>query len=237
MGPSPLFQNFSVGWRRVRGGGGCPPRQQRALFPGRLTCHQEPLEKGLVPKPLKVEMVQKLLEVGLLKLRVLGSAGPGLQASWLQPQQQNQGPEQGRPGMGAHVHFARQLRVRRLGSHDQRNPSRDGWGGAVSSTSLPTQCQLPGPSVCVTVETVTVGARKWAEGSRVRAGAGVCPPSLPSSMATAGLGAMPRVWVGGDLPVARLLPSHRPTPSWPCRLLSEAGEGLPLRGRKGELGR
>ncbi|XP_027412735.1 uncharacterized protein LOC113901897 isoform X2 [Bos indicus x Bos taurus] len=94
--------------------------------------------------------------------------------------------------MGAHVHFARQLRVRRLGSHDQRNPSRDGWGGAVSSTSLPTQCQLPGPSVCVTVETVTVGARKWAEGSRVRAGAGVCPPSLPSSMATAGLGAMPR---------------------------------------------
>lgn len=162
---------------------------------------------------------------------------PGLQASWLQPQQQNQGPEQGRPGMGAHVHFARQLRVRRLGSHDQRNPSRDGWGGAVSSTSLPTQCQLPGPSVCVTVETVTVGARKWAEGSRVRAGAGVCPPSLPSSMATAGLGAMPRVWVGGDLPVARLLPSHRPTPSWPCRLLSEAGEGLPLRGRKGELGR
>ena len=85
----------------------------------------------------------------------------------------------------------------------------------MSSTSLLAQCQLPGPSVCVTMETVTVGARKWAEGVRVHAGAGVWLPSLPSSAATVSSDAMPRVcgWEVTSPP-----PGHRPAPSQPGRL-------------------
>lgn len=136
-------------------------------------------------------MVQELLEVGLLKVRVRGSVGwraqrsagapggagwgargpaltPGLQAAQLQGQHQGQGPRRGRLGRGAHVHFARRLRVRWAGSRDRRTPSRDGLGGAVSSSAVSRRRPASGSSSfwrsCVTTKMVAVGAQEVGRG-------------------------------------------------------------------------
>lgn len=102
------------------------------------------------------------------------------------------------------------------------NSSRDGSGGAVSSTSL---LGLPSASPW--------RRSPWGHGSGLRAAGSVlgqgcaCPASHPPWPLRAQAPCQ-RVWLGGDLPAAR-------PPPGPASLQSPAGEGLPLRGEEGRL--